>query len=478
MRAPLRPLVVTGASGFVGRRFVERLRSHDVKATTASRRVTLIARDPRTLDFLGPLPEGWRIVTVDIAREAVMPGIVESGSVVVHLAAATGRLSPALMRLVNVEGTARLLDAARAAGAAHFILVSSIAARFEDRRWYHYADAKREAEQRVVGGGVAYTIVRPTMVFGAGSPVQEGLEQLALGGAPIVLGSGDVQVQPIFVDDLADVLLSLALSPPDGAQLLEVGGADRISLRELLARMRAAHALPPRTPWSIPLALPRRLLGMAESLVGTRLPITAGQLASFVNDSSAMPSDVVGHLLPTPRGVAMMLADPSALGSPTESTSTTRHPSTSTNSSNQLAREFVVFARYLGTPSPGPREAAAYARAQASVVAAGAADTFDEWLVTVAGFSAVTCALADAYSRLARPYGTLRRKLVLTLAVLESSSDVHAAYDTARHSSAAIAGVSIVALGIAWATRTLLAVALFAPLHLATALVRKGATHG
>lgn len=301
MAASLPSLVITGASGFIGRRLLHAL------AERGATRVTALARDPSRLTGLSDWRPEWRAVPFDLASAAVPSGAIPRDAVVLHLAASTGKMSPAAMSAVNVRGTGRVIDAARASDARHLIFVSSIAAGFADQRWYHYARAKREAEHLVSASQIPHSIVRPTMVFGPGSPIEAALTGLATGGAPIVLGTGTVRVQPVHVDDVVELLLALAADVPAGPATLEVGGGDRITLRELLARIRAARALAPRTPLSIPLGAVRLALGAVEPVLLPLLPVTAGQLAAFVNHSDAAPSDIVVRLLPAPRGIEAML---------------------------------------------------------------------------------------------------------------------------------------------------------------------------
>ena len=308
MAASLPPLVITGASGFIGGRVLHAL------AERGATKVTALARDPSRLIRHTEWRPEWRAVQCDLASAAVPADAIPPDAVLLHLAASTGKMSPADMSTVNVQGTARVVDAARAASARHLIFVSSIAAGFADQRWYHYARAKRAAEQLVSASGLPYSIVRPTMVFGPGSAIETALTGLATGGAPIVLGTGTVRVQPVHVDDVAALLLALVAGAPVGAAPLEVGGGERLTLRELLARIRSFRALAPRTPLSIPLGAVRLALGVVEPVVLPLLPVTAGQLAAFVNHSDAAPSDIVVRLLPAPRRIDAMLTAVSPRG--------------------------------------------------------------------------------------------------------------------------------------------------------------------
>ena len=133
-----------------------------------------------------------------------------------------------------------------------------------------------------------------------------------------------------------------------------------------------------------------------------------------------------------------------------------------------LGDEFAVFAAYLGARDADARAAARYAAAHASLPLGG--DTLDRWLLAVARRGHVACALADAYARRVRPYGVLRRKLVLTLAVLESGRATHARFDEPLPASLPLTLAALALSGVAWLARTALAVVFFAPLHLAAAL--------
>src|SRR5215211_957202 len=119
-----------------------------------------------------------------------------------------------------------------------------------------------------------------------------------------------------------------------------------------------------------------------------------------------------------------------------------------------LEREFAVFALYLGAGEGASALAPQYVVMHPSVVRESLASP-DGWLVAIARWGTTSTALADAYARLASPYGVLRRKLVLTLALLESASATHAHYDSALPSPPARTLLSLVMLGARWGLVTL-----------------------
>lgn len=128
-------------------------------------------------------------------------------------------------------------------------------------------------------------------------------------------------------------------------------------------------------------------------------------------------------------------------------------------------REARTFARYLGAPAFPEEIAQRYEMAIAQWRLAPP-DRFDAWLTHFAAAGPALTSLADAYARLARPYGDVRRRLTLMLALLETHGATHAAYDRSRSSSALTAWSALVGVGAWWALRSVLAVLVCAPAHL------------
>ena len=271
-------LFLTGATGFIGRQVVARLDPQRFPIVRCLVRPDTARRTP-----------GWSHPGLDI-----VPGTLEDPSsyasalaeadVVLHLAAITGRASPRTYHRINVEATRQLLNIGR----ARFIFVSSIAAAFSRTRAYHYAKSKLAAETLVRASARNHVIVRPTMVFGPGSPVAEKLARLAMGR--LVFGHGRVLVQPIDVGDLADLLVTLGATDPLPDDLLEAGGPDVVSLDTLLAGMRRSAGVADATFLHLPVRPIIEGLALLEGIGLRCAPVHAGQLASFVNDSAADPA--------------------------------------------------------------------------------------------------------------------------------------------------------------------------------------------
>jgi NADH dehydrogenase len=225
----------------------------------------------------------------------------------VHLAALTGKGTADAHRRATVEGTDALLGAAKDAGVSRFVFVSTIAVRYPEKKSYPYARAKETAEQRVKDSGLDWTIVRPTLVFGEGSPIQDSLAGLAQKPFTPLFGNGRTQVQPIAADDVARAIADVVEDPSTIGAEIDLGGPDRLSFDELMQKMRTASGRKPGPLVHLPVGITSAALSLLEPLLLWVLPVTAGQLYAFRYDSTAEPTPFLEARLPSFAGIDRML---------------------------------------------------------------------------------------------------------------------------------------------------------------------------
>jgi NADH dehydrogenase len=212
---------------------------------------------------------------------------LEGCAAVIHLAAATGKTAPSEYFRINRDGTAALVAEAQRAGVRRFLFTSTIAAKFGNVSRYYYAQSKQQAEKIVAGSGLDWTTIRPTMIFGEGSPVLAGLRRLASLPVVPVFGNGRALVQPVFVDDLSAAIAAILDDRASYGRTIEIGGPEVLSIEELLLRVRKSAGIPDSRRIHLPANLMAACLGLAEPVLRPLLPVTAGQLASFTNDGTA-----------------------------------------------------------------------------------------------------------------------------------------------------------------------------------------------
>lgn len=233
-------ILITGGAGFLGGHLEEALRGERLRV--------------RILDREAPerATGSCELVRGDIREAAVLDGALDGVDGVIHLAFASPHAPPDRLRSVNVEGTARLCERARAHGASRLILVSSTIVEKAPRRHPFlsaaplsrldaYRASRLEAERIVLASGLSAAIVRPKTFIGPGRVGAFALifEAIRKGGAIPVLGEGENRYQLLDIRDMADAIRRLVRSGVEG--ILGLGAARFGTVREDLAGL-AAHA--------------------------------------------------------------------------------------------------------------------------------------------------------------------------------------------------------------------------------------------
>jgi NADH dehydrogenase len=244
-------------------------------------------------------PPGWNRLTGDLSNPDSYSGALAGCEAVVHLGAAMGGASDQELQRINVDATRDLLAACEKAGVGRMLYVSSIAADYPDLSQYPYGRSKLAAEGLVRGSRLDYTILRPTIVLGEGSPIGQKLRSLATLPLLVVIGNGSARVQPVHVDDVARGMIYLLDRSRFSGEILELGGPEVLTMLELLKRIRKAAGKPEGMTVRLPVRPMQLTLGALVRVAGRRVPVSPGQLVPFINDGVADPSDLAAALRPT-----------------------------------------------------------------------------------------------------------------------------------------------------------------------------------
>lgn len=236
LRPPLpRSVLVTGASGFLGRRLVQVLREGGVEVRGVDR-----VADP-----------ACGVVAGDVTEPAGWAAAAAGCEVVLHTAAVVSNtVDAATQWRVNVLGTRRVVEVARDAGVARLVLFSSVRA-FGDAGFPDgvtedwpvrpdgnpYVDTKIAAENVVLqadaAGELTCTVVRPADVYGPGSRPWTLLPlEIARSGRLVLPARGRGVFSPVYVDDLVDGVLRAATVPAAAGQVLTLPGVRAVTCEE------------------------------------------------------------------------------------------------------------------------------------------------------------------------------------------------------------------------------------------------------
>ncbi len=464
-------IFVTGAGGFIGRGLIRKL------ATDAGITLKILTRQVRD----GAASQEGQIQEIvgDLLDPATYRAALHGCDTVVHLAAATGRATPKDYVRINVEGTRALLDACKAAGVRRFLHVSTIAAGYADQSYYPYAQSKAEAEQLVRQSGLEYVIVRPTLVLGEVSPIWNTLLKISkLPVVPLFEGAKPVSVQPVHVDDIVRGLVLLLGRDQFEGEVLELGGPEPLSFRAFLQLTQAAVRDKPGKLLRIPLGPVRLLLAAMEPVARPLMPVTAGQLAVFANDSVPAPNWLQSELQKTMPSTAELIAGlvdkaSSGGGSAKTAPAARREVAPLTDETKRALREECrALTAYLVGGAPSAYIEAQYTRA-AHVHGLAFDDSFscfDRVTVRLARSNRLAARAADAYCGLLHRRGVLRRKLIVLSAILEHVAPTNAAFDTVETRGPAMTFLALAGHGILSTLSLLLGIVVLLPTKLVCAL--------
>jgi NADH dehydrogenase len=253
-------VAVAGGTGFVGSEIVRELRRR-------GRRVVVVSA--RGEEARGQLPDDVVIRTADVRDPgALAPALKGVDELVIALAFPGSPVEQPRKGYtfleVDTRGTERLIDAGQRAGVRRLVYLSGAGASHDARR--HWFRAKAIAEDAVRSSGMAWTILRPTWIYGPGDVSLNRFLGFAR-ALPFVpmTNLGRQRLAPVFVGDVAVLAADALVQDAAVERTFEVGGPETISMGDVLHRAMAVAGLRrPLLPGPTPLiklaAWPMRFL--------------------------------------------------------------------------------------------------------------------------------------------------------------------------------------------------------------------------
>ena len=273
-------ILVTGATGYIGRRIVSRLveQGQEVRCLV------------RTSSDLSPL-KGLQVQVHrgEVADPASLMSACEGVEAVVHTVGIIREQGTNTFERTNHIGTRNLVEAARGAGVKRLVYLSAIGAGPDPKLPYLYS--KWQGEQTVSAAEIPHVILRPSIVFGRGDEFINALAAaVRLGPIVPIIGSGKNRFQPIFVDDLVRCVERILKDEAYDGRVLEIGGPEHLTYRDIvdaIIRTFGRRRLKVRVP-----LIAMRLLAPLLGLLTPHPPITPAQLKMINLDNIAEPDSV------------------------------------------------------------------------------------------------------------------------------------------------------------------------------------------
>jgi NADH dehydrogenase len=409
----MKSIFVTGGTGFIGRNLLHKIELEKYES------IYCLTRNPEKAEFLLPSHENIRSISAELFDVDVYAPYLASADFVLHLAAATGKATPEQYFETNSKGTEVLVKQCEELGVKNFLYMSSIAVKFPDISGYYYAQSKGKGEDVVRNSTLNYTILRPTIVIGGGSAIWENLAKLAKLPMPIIFGNGKTKIQPVYIQDLVNILLTAIEEDNFSNKIFDIGGPEIITYENFLKAIRWKYYKKNSRFIHIPLGILVPILAFLEKYIRSFLPINTGQLSSFIYDSTIEENETISQQTLNMRRVNDMVSG--AINDEKKEALDVA-----------LDEECKVFCRYLVNLQPNAYILEKYREGnkKSKIEQTSTSERFDRILVSISKFGRGPIKLADSYSRIMAKRSIFRRKLILLLAILETCQPYYRHLDT------------------------------------------------
>lgn len=350
MSSSIKHVLVTGGSGFIGQHVVATLlaEKYHVKGLIRSH-----TRQPSLSD------SRLEWVVGDLRDQPSLERALEHVDAVVHLGANVTDDEDSYA--VNVEGARNLIKACEAHSVRRLINISTQSVKIQQKGLY--ASTKAQAEQILHSSDLQVTTLRVSLVYGAGgtglfAKLVKFVQRLPV--IPII-GTGEWRCRPIYVGDVAKVILRCLEDEATFGKTYDVGGPAEVTFNELIQTV-AQHLHVKRYKLHIPLPL-GLLAAKVLALISSKPPITVSNVLGSTQNVDCDISPMVRDLGILPmsfnQGMPLVFSSTSSPGQEPQVSSRVTLSDSSTNfSPNRQKKQNSVQVAVVGIGKMGLLHAA------------------------------------------------------------------------------------------------------------------------
>jgi NADH dehydrogenase len=300
-------VMVTGATGFVGREVLRQL-------LTRGHAVRIVVRNPAAAAARDAAARfGVELRRGDVVKDASLADAVRGVDAVIHLVGIIGEIGQNTFENAHVHATNHVVRAATAAGARRYVQMSALGTRPDAVARYH--QTKWSAEEIVRHSGLDATIFRPSLIYGAEDHFVNLFATLSRWSPMLpVMGSGQNRLQPVAVEAVAAALVGALTDPRAVGQTMDLCGPEPLTFLAVLDTILDVLRRR-RFKLRVPLPLARIQAAALEfifpTLLGRAAPLNRDQLIMLQEDNVGDPwpaAEMFGlKLAPFREGIAAYL---------------------------------------------------------------------------------------------------------------------------------------------------------------------------
>lgn len=271
-------IVITGATGFVGEEVVKHVRADGYP-------VRAIVRDPPSAQWLAER-HGVELFHGNVLYAPSIEGAMQGAKCVIHLVGIIHEWKENTFERTHTQATKHVIDEAKKSGVRRFVHMSALGTRENARSRYH--QTKWAAEELVRKSGLAWTILRPSFIYG---PKDKSINLFAqlIQRLPFVpvLGAGNTKIQPISVENVAKAFVAAIRNDESVGKTYDLCGPDAFTWNELYDKLQGILGTRKRK-LHLPLPIARIQAALFEKFLPNP-PFTRDQLLMLQEDNVGDP---------------------------------------------------------------------------------------------------------------------------------------------------------------------------------------------
>jgi len=212
-------VVVTGANGFVGKNVRKFLYKNKVRVLGISRK------------NFGKYSTETKAQSKNLLEQRLQKKL-KNYDALVHLIGIGVESSGSTFEEINVNLTKNTIKLCKKSGIKKIIYISGLGV--SKNNTSNYFTSKYKAEQEIINSGLDYTIFRASYIIGETDHLTKSLLKQMKKGVIIIPGSGKYQLQPIFVEDVAKIILESILMKKFSNKILDLVGPRKINFEDFV----------------------------------------------------------------------------------------------------------------------------------------------------------------------------------------------------------------------------------------------------
>jgi NADH dehydrogenase len=214
-----RRVAVTGANGFVGKSVRKFLYKNKVRVLGISRKNF----DKYSTEI--------NIQSKNLLEQLLQKKL-KNYDAMVHLIGIGVESPKSTFKEINVNLTKNIINTCKKSGIKKIIYISGLGV--SKNNTSSYFASKYRAEQEIINSGLDYTIFRASYIIGKTDHLSKSLSKQMKKGTIIIPGSGKYQLQPIFVEDVAKIILESVLQKKFSNKILDLVGPEKIRFEDFV----------------------------------------------------------------------------------------------------------------------------------------------------------------------------------------------------------------------------------------------------